>query len=369
MKKKIVILLAAMCAVSLLGGCKSSEKKESGNESAIEYDAEDYVTLGEYKGIEVSLSSTYEVTEEDVRSNVEKMIASFPMYEDTDKTTVEDGDLVNIDYEGLKDGVAFDGGTAEDTVLEIGSGSFIDGFESGLIGANVGDQVTLNLTFPEDYKNNPDLAGVPVVFNVTVNKIVTKADMTYDTLTDEYVNSNFSSYGYGTVEELMKGVKSNLQEQNEYDKESDTQEAVIKKLAEVCTVKELPEGLLDERVTEYMAQMKDNIKNTYQMEMEDYYSALGTTEEEFKEQVVDYMQENLESELILQAIAKKEKIDGDDKEFEEYVKGVVEDYGYESEDALIEMYGEDYVRSVFINNKTLEFVTENAKITYGAKQE
>lgn len=370
MKKKLVILLAAACAVSMLGGCgtdKKSDKKETKEETSakdIEYDASDYVTLGAYKGMEVTLDSNYEVTEEDVKNEIESLLVSYPAYEDSDKTTVENGDFVNIDYEGLKDGVAFDGGTAQGTILEIGSGSFIDGFESGLIGVNVGDTVSLNLTFPENYQNT-ELAGQAVVFNVTVNKIVNKAEMTYDTITDQYVTDNFSSSGYETVQDLKDGVKEQLTQNNESSRESDTQSAILEKLKEVCTVNSLPDGVLDQRVKEYKEQMETALKEMYNMEMEDYLSAINKTQEDFDTEITDYMQQNLEMEMILTAIADKEKIEVDEEGYKEYLASAVSNGGYEDEDALMEEYGEAYVKAIYRNNKAMDMVKENAVVIYG----
>ena len=172
------------------------------------------------------------VTDAAVQAYIEKMIANASDYETTEKTKVENGDCVNIDYEGLQDGVAFSGGTASDQVLEIGSGSFIDGFEEGLIGANVGDKLALNLTFPDPYENNPDLAGKEVVFNVTVNSIVTPVPAAYDTLSDAYVARNFSYYGFTTAQGMKDDVKQYLDSQNEYAIENSKRSAILEKLAE-----------------------------------------------------------------------------------------------------------------------------------------
>ena len=370
MKKKLVILLAAACAVSMLGGCgtdKKSDKKETKEETSakdIEYDASDYVTLGAYKGMEVTLDSNYEVTEEDVKNEIESLLVSYPAYEDSDKTTVENGDFVNIDYEGLKDGVAFDGGTAQGTILEIGSGRFIDGFESGLIGANVGDTVSLNLTFPENYQNT-EMAGQAVVFHVTVNKIVNKAEMTYDTITDQYVTDNFSSSGYETVQDLKDGVKEQLTQNNESSRESDTQSAILEKLKEVCTVNSLPDGVLDQRVKEYKEQMETALKEMYNMEMEDYLSAINKTQEDFDTEITDYMQQNLEMEMNLTAMGDKEKIGVDEEGYKEYLASAVSSGGYEDEAALMEDYGEAYVKTIYRNNKAMDMIKENAVVTYG----
>lgn len=389
MKKKLVVLLAAVCAVSMLGGCGSNQTNEKENDKEntenketkeeneteeneteekkakdMEYNASDYVTLGEYKGMEIKLDSNYEVTEEDVKSSIEKLIASYPAYEDSDKTTVESGDCVNIDYEGLKDGVAFDGGTAQGYVLEIGSGSFIEGFEDGLIGAKVGDTVALNLTFPENYRNT-EMAGQAVVFNVTVNKIVNKADMTYDTITDQYVADNFSAQGYETAEALKNGMKDELTRSKESSKETDIQDAILEKLKEVCPVESLPEGVLDQRVKEYKEQLVAELKDQYNMELEDYLTTLNTTEEDFEAQITDNMQENLEIELILTAIADKENIEADEEGYKEYVANIVSSGGYADEAALMEEYGEDYVKTVYRNNKAMDMIRENAVVTYG----
>lgn len=353
MKKRLVILLAAACAVSMLGGCGTDK-----------YDASDHVKLGKYKGMKVNLESNYEVTDEDVKQNVESLLASYPAYEDTDKETVEDGDFANIDFEGLKDGEAFEGGSAQGTVLEIGSKSFIEGFESGLIGANVGETVALNLTFPETYQNT-EMAGQEVVFNVTINKIVTPKETTYDTITDEYVVDNFSNRGYKNVEDLKNGVKDQLTQNNESTKETDTQNAVLEKLKKACTVDELPEGVVDERVKEYKEQMEASLKDTYNIEMKDYLTSINTTEEDFNTEIVDYIQQNLEMEVILSAIADKEKIKADEKGYKEYVAGVVSSNGFENEDALMEEYGEEYVKTLYRNSKAIKLVRENAVVTYG----
>ena len=157
MKKKIVAVLLCLTLAFSVTGCGKDKKSESVentestevvSSAAIDFDPLDYVELGDYMGLSVALTDDYSVSDDDVKTFIENsVITNYPYYVDTDKTVVEDGDAVNIDYEGLKDGVAFSGGTATDTVLEIGSNTFIDGFEVGLIGAKVGDKVTLNLFF------------------------------------------------------------------------------------------------------------------------------------------------------------------------------------------------------------------------------
>ena len=373
MKRKITALIIAVCAVSLIGGCGgkgTSDKGQNtaegtedsdGETSATSYNVDECVKLAEYKGLEVTLGA-YEVKEEDVKSNIESTLASYPNYIDTDKTTVEEGDIANIDYEGLKDGVAFEGGTAQGANLEIGSNSFIDGFEDGLIGKKVGEDVELNLTFPEDYQNT-ELAGQAVVFKVKINKIVKEEFMTYDTVTDEFVANNFVNNGYQTVDDLKKGVREQLESNNESQMKTDTQNAVFEKLHETCTVT-MPDGLLDQRIQEYMDQFTENLKTNYNMELSAYLTSVNTTEDEFNQQVRQYIEDSLTNQLILEAIAKKENIELDEDGYAKYKQDITAEFSFESEDALIEQYGEDYVKNAYISDKAMEFVIENATITY-----
>lgn len=363
MKKNTVLFLTGLCTLALLGGCGKDKSKENG-EADRGYAPAEYVTLGEYKGLEVSVEKS-EVTEADVQAYIEQMIANVSDYETSDKTKVEDGDFVNIDYEGLMDGVAFSGGTASDQVLEIGSNSFIDGFEEGLIGATVGDKLSLNLTFPDPYQNNPAMAGKDVVFNVTVNAVVTPVAVAYDTLSDTYVARNFSYYGFTTVQGMKDSVKEYLDSSNEYTLESNKRSAVLEKLVEACQVKELPEGLLDERIKDYKEKYEAMCQKQYSMStaevLEKYYQK---TEEDFNTEIVNYMKENIETELILLAIADKEDIKLDEEGFKEFVSNMMSNYGYSDEDELYENYEKSYVQDSYRCNLAISKLVENAKVTY-----
>ena len=181
MRKKMIALFLCISTVAALSGCGSSKNSTStGNADS----AEKLVKLGDYKNIEVEVDKSYEISDNSVQETIENYFLTAPIYtENKEKDTVADGDVANIDYEGTKDGEAFDGGSAKGYNLKIGSGTFIDGFESGLIGKKVGETVDLNLTFPEDY-GSEDLAGKDVVFKVTINSIQDESYPTYDTLTD-----------------------------------------------------------------------------------------------------------------------------------------------------------------------------------------
>ncbi|MGN0484390.1 MAG: trigger factor [Lachnospiraceae bacterium] len=380
MKKKVVALFLATCmAVTAMAGCgskKTEDKKETTSAQTeasdskeasdeIEYNAADYVELGKYKGLEVTVEGNYKVTEEQVKSQINQACASYPEYEKTDKTKVENGDIVDIDYTGKKDGEEFDGGSATGYKLEIGSGTFIDGFETGLIGAEVGKEVSLNLTFPKDYQSE-ELAGQPVVFEVKVNGIVTKKDMDYDNLTDEYVTQNFSK---NTVKEYVDEVNSNLQSQADSQKTTDTKSAVVDAVMKNCKVKSLPDGLLEQRVKEYKEQFEEQCKS-YNMSVEDYLQQYyQMTEDDFDKSVNEYMTENINTELVFQAIADAEGLKADEKGFDEYLNNCMQQYGFQSEEDMFKTYSKDYMKQVYLYEKALNQIIEESKITYKEKEE
>lgn len=390
MKKKAVALLLCVSMMMTLNACgKTNKDNTQGTETVAEtetevipssaditYDAGDYVSLGDYMDMEVTLDKDYQVTDDMVKNYVNNnVIANYPYYVESDKTVVENGDVVNIDYEGLLDGEAFDGGTAQDYDLEIGSGSFIDGFEDGLIGAEVGKETDLNLTFPEDYGNS-DLAGKEVVFKVTVNAIKEKQDITYDTLTDEYVTYLSDKLGasYETVNDLTSDIRTYLEEQANSSRTQAIRSAVIAKLPEVCTVNALPDGLLDARMQEYLKKFEDTYcKDTT---LEDYLSSTyNTTVDDFKTQVQSEIETELDTQLILEAIAAVENIEFDEDGFNSYVSSLLSNYGYDSEDALYENYaqtaedGKAYLQTIYLCNKALDRVIENTNVTYNAAEE
>ena len=376
MKKKLVmVLMAVMVATAALGGCgqkgagtgtsASAEEEQDVEYSAKEllkatdYKVEKYVKLNDYMNMTVELSQDYSVTDEAIQSYIEYLMSQYPSYEVSDKKTVEDGDIVNIDYVGKVDGEEFSGGSATGQHLTIGSGSFIDGFEDGLIGVNVGDTVDLNLKFPDTYTNNTDLAGKDVVFTVTVNSIDTEKEMTYDDLTDEYVSENFASSGIETVDALKSAVSSSLEQQVYSNKMSEIQSGVLSKLLEECEVT-LPDGLLDQRISEYKARVNKAVEESGES-FEDY---MGMTEDDFNDQVSDYIEESLKQELILEAIVKDQNISISEKNFETFVDSYVSQYGIADRDTFYEEYGgEDYVRLSYAENQALAKVMDSVKTT------
>lgn len=362
-RKKRLLAAAVICALAApAAGCGS----DTGNANSIHsYEVEKYVTLGDYDGMEVEVAGNFDVNDEDVVDYINNMLSNYPSYEDTDKEIVEDGDFADIDYVGKKDGVAFDGGTAQGYVLGIGSHSFIEGFEEGLVGVKVGDTVDLNLTFPENYQS-AELAGADVVFTVTVNKIVKKVDISYDALTDEYVVNNMGS---DSVEALYNDTKSYLETTNEQKRTVAEREAVLNKLIENSKVA-IPDGLLDMKVDQYTQQfIRQNC--TDDTTLSDYLSAnYNMSEDDFKSTITAELENNLDDELVLEALVKAEGEALDEEGFQEYVSDMMNNGGYKTEDELYAAYDSDYeegkayLQNRYLLTNALTNLLDKCKITY-----
>ncbi len=366
MRRQIVAAALAVVMAVSVAGCGTGDGNTDGKAVSVRtYDVEKYVTLGDYDGMDVTVEGKFDVTDEDVRNYIDNMLTYYPTYEDTDKQTVEDGDCVNIDYEGKKDGVAFDGGTAQGYVLEIGSHTFIDGFEDGLIGANVGDTVDLDLTFPEDYQS-ADLAGAAVVFTVKVNKIVKKLDTTYKDLTDDFVADNLN---YDTVDALYNETKSYLETSNEENRTVAERTAVLDKLIENSKIA-VPDGLLDQKVDQYIQQFTAQ-NCTDGKTLSDYLSAnYNMTEEDFKTTITNEMESNLDDELVLEALVKAEGETLDEKGFSEYIASAMQSGSYKTEDDLYAAYdsdyedGKSYLEHRYLLTSALTNLIDKCNITY-----
>lgn len=345
--------MLGVSVLALATGC-SKKSDTSDSSGSVDYDVTKLVDLADYKGLELEVSTATDVTDEEVQSSIDSILASYSSsYEKTDKTTVEDGDTVNIDYEGLLDGVAFEGGTAEGADLTIGSGTFIDGFESGLIGKNVGEVVALNLTFPEEYSNT-DLAGKAVVFNVTINYVEEAVTPVLDAeFIKEYTGEEMSEADF------REKIKQSLVESKESTIESNKINAAQTKLLEESTIT-VPEDLLKEKVDETVVTEKANAKAS-NLEFSDYLSQnYNITEDEFNEQVDAGVESNLQLQLLSEAIAEKEGISITEKEYKTLIEAFVTDNGLESVEAAETQYGKDAFESYFLQQEVWELVVDSA---------
>jgi trigger factor len=324
---------------------ETKTETEATSDAAADVDYSQYVTLGTYKGIEVTKQSV-EVTDEEVEAQIQSILGANPVKEEiTDRDTVQEGDVANIDYEGLVDDVAFEGGTAQGQDLTIGSGQFIDGFEEQLIGVKVGEKVSINVTFPEDYKE--ELAGKDAVFNVTVNSISTESAAE---LTDEFVQGISESQ---TVDEYRQSVREDLtkgkEEEAEYTKQNDIWTAV----KDGCEIKEYPQELVD-KYKELITTNYSSYAEQSGVELDEFMTTY------FGMSVEDYAKSSAADEMIFKVVAKDAGLELTDEQFTEKATELATTYGYESLDAFIKAVGETQIRDGILWDVTMDYLVENA---------
>ena len=338
-------------------GSESESESETETEFNVadlpEYDASEYVTLGEYKDLTVEVAPV-EVTDEQVMDKI-----ASETKQTLTEGTVESGDTVNIDYVGKIDGEEFDGGSAEGYDLEIGSCTFIDGFEDGIIGMQVGDTKDLELKFPEDY-HSTDLAGKDVVFTVTVNSISRVPE-----LTDEVADSVVEGM---TAEAYQESVRQDLEDQAKGSQKTEAEQKLLQAVYENATIDGYPEENLQytiKRATDYY----EWLASMYGMSLDDYLKNYGMTQDEFNEQIQPVAEEALGEEMTLLAIAKEENIEVSDEEYEDGLARYAEAQGMDDPSKLEEAYGENYIKNSLLQEKVLDFLYENATIEEVAETE
>lgn len=355
MKRVAATILAAVLATTALVGCSSGSEENLSN-----VDLEKYVTkIGEYKGMQLTGSAT-EITDEYLESYIDYMLENSKQpVAITEDRPVQTGDVVNIDYVGKKDGVAFDGGTAQGYDLTIGSGSFIDGFEDGLIGAKVGDTLDLNLTFPENYPAE-DLAGQAVVFTVTVNTI---GELVRPELNDEYVQSLGMDYCQN-VDEFYDVVRQSLEDSANATLENELQTQVIQNLMSIC---EFSEEVPEDMFNYYKEQIDANFVNSASavgMEKMDYISQYyGMTEEQYNSEIETGALNSARQAIVCAIIAEKEGIEVTDEELNTKIEENYANFGYESVDAYMESGNAEDYRDYLLTMEVLDFLLDNAVVT------
>ena len=334
---------------------------EDTNVYPYEYDVESMVKLGEYKGLTYT-ETDVSVSDDEVESQINSTLTAHATAEQITDRAVKDGDTVNIDFEGKIDGETFDGGTAS---LTIGSGTFIDGFEDGLIGVKPGDKTTLKLKFPDEYKTNTDLAGKDVTFDVTVNYI--KGDDIVPELDDDFVKG-LNIDGVSNVKEYRAYVKSQLQANKESEAEKSKQSELLQQAVDNAEIKEIPEEL----VTQYATQYTDYYKqyaSYFGLELSDFLTQyMNQTEEEFNQSAQDYGKERAGYMLVVSAIAKAEKVDVDAL-YDEKVAQYAEQSGYADAATLEKDYSKRYLNQIIINEEVQNILEENAKAVAPAETE
>lgn len=366
LKKKLLMGILCITMATVAFGCGSKKDKEEAAQtedqtqdepsavSKIKYDVDDYVKLGKYKGLEVTKEEA-EVSDEELTTAIDNILQSYPELVKSEKQVVEDGDTVNIDYEGLLDGKAFEGGTAQASNLEIGSGSFIDGFEDQLIGAKVGESKSIKVTFPEDY-GNEELNGKEVVFNVKINYINEKK---IPELTVEFIKTYTQKDM--TIDEFKEELKTELLEEEKTTIESNRIDALKTKVLEKSTVDKYPKGLIKAKISDVKKEIEEAAAGaglSFADYLSQYYS--GMTEDQFNEQVEASVEERMTLLLVTEAITKKEDLELTDKEYQAKAEEYATQYMTTVED-FEKQYGKEALKEEFQLQKTWNFVLENAK--------
>lgn len=343
-RTKAAVLVVIAAASVLMTACGNKEYLK-------DIKASDYVTLGNYLGIEAYADEPV-VQDGEVDAYMSYyVLPQIPIEEVTDRA-VQEGDTVNIDFEGLLDGVAFDGGTGAGYDLKIGSHSFIDGFEDGLIGVNYGETVSLDLTFPDPYIN-PDLAGAAVVFNVTVNG---RKDV------DSYAQS-LGIEGCSTEEELREVVYNALYDNAVAIYENTIETKLTNTIMANCVFKEPPAKMV-ERFAQSIEEERTAIAAQYGMTLGNYMLASqGMDETAYKELFKTEAVTEAQQYILYQAIADAEGLNSTDEQLQDEINAGVEIYGYESEAAFRENNDMEALKEELMRRNVMEFLKENGHIT------
>ena len=346
MKKRVIAVLTAVLMAASLVGCGDSKLSN------------DYVTVNKYKNLEVTEVAKSDVTDDAVDQEVQSRLEAAATEQDVTDRAAQSGDWVNIDYTGSVDGTEFDGGSATGYDLELGSGTFIgangdyQGFEDQIVGHSTGEEFDITVQFPDSYQNS-DLAGKPANFHIVLNKIYQKVT---PELTDEWVANN--SDNSKTVKEYKKEVKDSLQEQQDDTTNSQLKQEVQSALLDQIEVKKYPDGAVDEQVqqaNDYYTQ----IAQMYGVELSDFITTyLNTTEDVFNQKIEESAKQAVQLEEAVKLIAKKEKLEPSDKEYEEGMQEYADKAGADL-DTYKEQVGEDVLKDAILRDKVLDYLVDH----------
>lgn len=293
------------------------------------------VKLGKYKGLKVTKDST-EVTEEEIDETIMNMRNRYAENRVKDGEIV-DGDVAVIDFEGFKDDVPFEGGKAEGYSLKIGSHTFIPGFEEALVGMKAGESKDIHLTFPEDY-HSEELKGQPVVFKVTVNEV---KETIIPELSKEFYE-DLGMEGINDEESLRNQVKENIAARKEMEAENKYTDDLLKAAIENMTV-EVPEAMVTEEIDRMLRQYEDNLK-MQGLTLEQFYQFTNSDEAALKDQMKEEALNRVKARLLLEEVAKAEKLEISDEEADQEAEKLAERYGMKKDEFLAAFGGLDMVK-------------------------
>lgn len=389
MKKRIIALMLCMTTILAFNGCGNARTQDTeqstenakatynGPSSAqMDIDLEKQVSkLADYKGIDVTISGNYDVTDEDVEKNILSLLPYYGItgIEIKDRDTVQKGDYVKVDYTGYLDGEAFDGGSATDVMLDVDNNydvtnqnSYIDGFCDGIVGSKVGSEISTDVTFPDNY--NETLGGKKTTFKIKIKGIY--EPITLDTLTDDMVADAFSAQNISTKKDLKEYVRKVMENQAKNSKSQATINEVENYMIKNSTV-DIPEDYMDARMGEYQAMFeRDNLTDT--QTMDDYLKTNNTTLDDLKKSWKTSLEKQIKVEFIFGRIADLEDIKVSDDDFKQFVDYLVSSGNSQmtTESEVYDYYGngsqEDgkkMLRQQYRINKAISYVVEQANVT------
>ncbi len=369
MKKKVYLMILTLCIAFAGTACGTKEKaaeetkiseekteekedtKKSGEGTRLVSvkDIDKYITIGQYKGL--SLEKVVEtITDTEVEGSISQDLAMTK--EEVKDGVVEEGDTVTVNYVGTENGKEFNGGSAENQEITIGSGGYIPGFEDGILGMKKGETKDVPLTFPEDYIE-PSMSGKDVVFKITLQSFKRAPE-----LNDDWVAKNTD---FKTVEEYKEDKKKLLQESAEKMAESVLYQTAWNQVYEASEVKEYPEKDVKEAYAEFETQIKSYAKQGG-MELEDYLESQQVSQEAFESQCQEYAEARVKQNLILQGIMDAEGITLEDKESLAVQDELIQTYGVQDLAALVDTYGQTSVDTTIGLIRVERFIVENANV-------
>ncbi len=316
------------------------------------------VTIGQYKGIKIN-KYEYTVTDADVDRDIDATRTRLAKSVEVTDRPAADGDTVTIDFVGKKDGVAFDGGSAEGYDLALGSHSFIPGFEEGVVGMNIGETKDIDVTFPEDYQEET-LKGQPAVFTVTLHKITGKELPPFD---DELAKK----LGSDTADAYRAKVRERLEKNAETRSRNETEDAILTEIAKTASA-EIPDALIDRQEEMSLRRMEQNIM--YQgIRPEDYYQYIGTTREEYKQNFEEEARRLVLHQLIIEKLIETEKIEASEEEIAAKIAEQAASVGKEPEEyeKTLDPRQREYIENDIKITKLFEFLAANNEMVAVSK--
>ena len=309
------------------------------------------VELGKYKGIEIK-KIEYTTSDKDIEHELGHMAERNARLVSVEDRAVENGDITTIDFEGSIDGVAFEGGKAENHELEIGSHTFINGFEDQIVGMKLEEEKDIKVKFPDDYFSK-DLAGKDAVFKVKLHEIKKKELPKMD---DEFAKDVSE---FDTLDELKNSIKEKLDTQNVEKAKYETESEAIKAVCENAKL-DIPNGMVEVEIDNMMRDMETRL--SYQgLNMNQYLQMMNKTENDIRDNFKEQARESIKTRLVLEAIVKAEKIEATPEEITEKIKEMASQYGRKEEELQENEQLKEYLSASIENEKAIDFIVKNAK--------